>query len=329
MLKVFLATLDPALTLFVFMAIGFALNKAKILPQNMSKILATLLTWVFMPALSFNAISTYCTLDSLGNNAINLIFGIISVLIAVALSIFLSRFFVKEKCAELGIYRYALAFANLGYFGDPLVLGILGPEALAYYKIFTLPYSITIYTWGIAILVPQGTEKKSVIKQLLNPPTIATFCGIIVGLTGLRNFFPSFISSTVNQLGNCVGPIAMIIGGFTIANYSIPVMLKNKKVYVVTAVRLIALPIIMVSILVGLRAIVSTLLDITINNSVLFLCLIGTAGPLGLNTIVFPEAYGGDPRTGASMATISHTLGVITVPIMYTIAVAIFGVYGA
>lgn len=99
--------------------------------------------------------------------------------------------------------------------------------------------------------------------------------------------------------------------------------------YVVTAVRLIALPIIMVSILVGLRAIVSTLLDITISNSVLFLCLIGTAAPLGLNTIVFPEAYGGDPRTGASMATISHTLGVITVPIMYTIAVSIFGVYGA
>lgn len=329
MLKVFLATLDPALTLFAFMTIGFVLNKGKILPQNTSKILATLLTWVFMPALSFNAISTYCTVESLGNNVINLIFGVFAVVLSIFISIVLSKLFVKEKCAELGIYRYALAFANLGYFGDPLVLGILGPEALAYYKIFTLPFSIMIYTWGIAILVPQGAEKKSLIRQVMNPPTIATFCGIIVGLTGLKEFFPSFISSTVNQLGNCVGPIAMLIGGFTIANYSIPTMLKNKKVYVVTALRLIVLPIVMVSALFGLRALVSTLFDITINNSVLFLCLIATAGPLGLNTIVFPEAYGGDPSTGASMATISHTLGVITVPIMYTIAVAIFGVYGA
>ena len=38
---------------------------------------------------------------------------------------------------------------------------------------------------------------------------------------------------------------------------------------------------------------------------------------LGMNTVVFPEAYGGDHEPGASMALISSALSVITVPLMY------------
>ena len=57
----------------------------------------------------------------------------------------------------------------------------------------------------------------------------------------------------------------------------------------------------------------------------LFLAFVATATPLGLNTVVFPEAYGGNPKTGASMAMISHTLCVITIPLLYSLMVLIFG----
>lgn len=51
------------------------------------------------------------------------------------------------------------------------------------------------------------------------------------------------------------------------------------------------------------------------------LALIAVGTPLGLNTVVFPSAYGGDPKTGASMAMISHTLSVITIPLMYLLMI--------
>ena len=41
--------------------------------------------------------------------------------------------------------------------------------------------------------------------------------------------------------------------------------------------------------------------------------------PLGMNTVVFPEAYGGDPEPGASMAIISTTISIVTVPLMYAL----------
>ena len=55
------------------------------------------------------------------------------------------------------------------------------------------------------------------------------------------------------------------------------------------------------------------------NDSIVMLTLCATAMPLGLNTVVFPAAYGGDTTPGASMALISHLMSIITIPIMFTL----------
>ena len=56
---------------------------------------------------------------------------------------------------------------------------------------------------------------------------------------------------------------------------------------------------------------------------VLTLALFAYATPLGMNTVVFPAAYGGETKTGASMAMISHTLSVVTIPLMYLLFIVI------
>ena len=59
------------------------------------------------------------------------------------------------------------------------------------------------------------------------------------------------------------------------------------------------------------------------SKEVMILVLMAFAVPLGLNTIIFPAAYGGDTKPGASMAMISHTLAVITIPIMYLLFIVL------
>lgn len=53
------------------------------------------------------------------------------------------------------------------------------------------------------------------------------------------------------------------------------------------------------------------------------LTLVAFATPLGLNTVVFPAAYGADTSIGAGMALISHVLSVITFPLMYMLFTAV------
>jgi predicted permease len=147
-----------------------------------------------------------------------------------------------------------------------------------------------------------------------------------LGLSGLGAQMPGFLSNSLDTLSKCMGPMAMLLAGVTIAKYDFTSMLKKGKVYIASVLRLVILPIFIVSFLFGLKTLANTLFGMQIGNDVLFLSFFALATPLGLNTVVFPEAYGGNPETGASMAMISHTLCVISIPLMYALMVAVFGV---
>ncbi len=325
MLQTFLATLTPMLTLFFCIAVGFVANKTKILPETASKTMAKMETWIFCPALSFTTMIRFCTVDKISTHATNIVLGAITVAFGIAIAIPLSKVFVRQKGMERGIYAYALAFANSGYVGDPIVLALFGEEGLAYYKLFGLPITLLIYTWGISVLTPHSAGKGGAWKRLLNAPTIALLLGIAVGLSGIGKYLPTFVVSSLDTLKACMGPVAMLLAGVTIAKYDFLGMLKKKKVYVATALRLVAIPAVLIAVLVGAKTLANLLFGMDIGNEVLFLCFFATAAPLGLNTVVFPEAYGGNPETGASMAMISHTLCVISIPILYAVMVALFG----
>ena len=321
----FLATLTPMLTLFFCIAVGFVANKTKILPDNASKTLAKTETWIFCPALSFMTMVRFCTVPTLSTHATNVIMAVFAVSVAMAIAIPLSKLFVRENTPERGIYSYALAFANCGYMGDPIVLALFGEAGLAYYKLFCLPLHLVIYTWGISVLTPKDKANGSALKRLLNAPTLGLIAGIIVGLSGLGNYLPAFVVSALDSLKACMGPVAMLLAGFTIAKYDLLGMLKKKKVYIATALRLVAIPCVIVSVLFAIKSLANSVFGFSIGNDVLFLAFFATATPLGLNTVVFPEAYGGNPETGASMAMISHTLCVISIPLLYTLMTLLFG----
>ena len=325
MLQAFLLTIDPILMLFLCIIIGFALRAANILPKDAGKVMAKLITWVFYPALSFTTMANYCTVDKLGQNITYILLCCCGVAIALGIAIPVGSLLAKRKPSEKGVYQYSLAFANSAYMGDPLVLALFGDLMLSYYKLYCLPISLTIYTWGLAVLVPQNGKKGGVLKKLLNPPMIAMLVGIVVGLSGLGAYMPNFLSSTLNSLKSCMGPVAMLLVGFTVACYPIGEMLKQKPVYVATFMRLCVMPAIIISAVFGLKTLANLVFDLNIDNTVLFLSFFAVATPAGLNSVVFPESFGGDPKPGASMALISHVLGVLTMPLLYALMTFLFG----
>jgi len=279
----------------------------------------------------------YFTVTRLTHHLPNIIMAIIGLSIAIGIAIPLSHLFVRKKCYDRGVYQYALAFANSGYIGDPLVDSLLGEMALSYYKIVCLPISIAIYTWGVSALVPSNGKSGGFLKKLLNGPLIAMFFGMTVGLicgaiipnptdtTAYDILFPKFIVGTLDSLKACMGPMAMLVAGVTIAKYDFVGMFKKKKVYFATALRLIVLPTVILASVFGIKELANLVFGISVNNDAIILLFFALAAPLGLNTVVFPEAYDGDPETGAAMAMISHTLCVISIPLMYLLMKSVFG----
>ena len=307
-MQVFSATLNQMMVLFSFMALGYFLNYKGILPLNTSIALSRLETNVLVPCLVFSTFYKYCTLDNLSRKWTYVVFGAIITVVSVIIGILLSKFFSKDGYLQR-IYTYSFAVANFSFMGNAVVQGLFGEDVLFDYMIFTLPLCLYVYSFGTASLIPKNSNSnnKFTFKVFLNPICISMLLGAVAGLT--RFFIPSFLVTAITSAGACMSPLAMILTGFVVANFSIKKLLSVKRIYLASILRLIVLPILFVM--------AFKIFDI--NDTVIMLTLCATAMPLGLNTVVFPAAYGGDTTPGASMALISHVLSIITIPVMFAI----------
>ena len=312
MLQTFTATLSPMLVMFMCMIIGFVLKKKNLVPDNGDTVFSKLENYICVPALIISTFMNYCTVESLSTHYNLVLYCAIALVLALAIALPLSKLFAKNDEYKRNIYKYALTFGNFSFMGNaivPAILSAVDSEILYKYLLFTLPLHLAVYTWGVVILIPKGEEKKNPLKNLLNPIFFSILIGAALGLTGTKEYIPEFIMSTIDYCKACMAPLAMVLTGFVIGGYSIKELLSNKKVYIATALRLFIIPAILLVILKLIGA----------SELVLTLALFAYATPLGLNTVVFPAAYGGETKTGASMAMISHTLCVISIPIMYAL----------
>ena len=320
-MKVFYLTLEQMLMMFFLIAAGCFLRRKKLIPENTGSILAKLETLIFVPALSLYTQMTRCTVENFRKNAVLMLYGLGLTLAAIAVATLLSFLFVpKAKTAakryERNIYKYAATFGNFGFMGNFIVLGIWGEEMFFKYSLFCFFISILCNSWGLFILVPKDQNAgiwQNLKKGLLTPPVLAILLGMVLGLTGWTNYVPGFLVRAFETAGDCQGPVAMVLAGIVIGGYRFGNILKKWKVYIITVLRLIAIPAVM---LLVLRL-------FGVSDELLSLSLVAFATPMGLNTIVFPAAYGGETETGASMALISHTISVITIPLMYLVFVVL------
>lgn len=306
-MDVFLATLSPMLVMFVCLLIGFVLRKKQLLPDNAGTVLSRLETHILGPSLTINTFRRYCTVQSLREQSVYTLTALCVLAVAMIIGIFLGRVFSNDGYRRK-IYQYALVFANYGFMGNAIVPAIMGEEMLYPYMLFTLPLNVCVYTWGVSSLIPRGEKRKRWWQQLINPMFGGLCIGAFLGLSGLNAHMPSFLSGTLNYLAACMAPIAMVLTGFVVGGYALRSLLTNRKIYIVTLLRLVVIPLVFLSVLYALGA----------DRLTLLFTVFAFATPMGLNTVVFPAAYGGDTTTGASMAMISHTFCIVTIPLLYT-----------
>ena len=305
-MQVFTATLNQMLVLFIFMALGFFLNKKRLLPLDDSVVLSKLETYAFVPCLVFSVFYKYCTVENFKQKWTYMLYGAAVMAVSLPIGIVLAKFFAKDGYLKK-IYTYSFAVANFSFMGNAVVLGVFGEKVLFDYMIFTLPLNLYVYSIGTASLIPTEKGGKISVKTFVNPIFIALILGAVCGLLSVP--LPKFITTAISSAGACMSPLAMLLTGFVIGEYSLKTLASGKKVYLASVIRLIILP----------SAFMAVLLLLKTDKDIIRVALCATAMPLGLNTVVFPAAYGGDTTPGAGMALVSHLISVITIPVMFSI----------
>ena len=134
------------------------------------------------------------------------------------------------------VYEYSMVIPNIGYMGYPLVLGLYGSTGLLNFMMFGIPANLYIYGYGYPFL----TKTKAGWKALCNPSILAMAAGMIIGLSGIA--LPKLATDILETANNCVGPVSMLLTGIVISEYQFGQILREPRVYIITALRLLLIP---------------------------------------------------------------------------------------
>lgn len=304
----FLSTFLIVLLVIALAVPGFALKKAKLLPDGASNALAVLLLYVAQPFLMVSSLLNKTFTSSLLPD-----FAAVA-LFAVGLQLmlyFLSKlFFVKVK--EEPTRRICVAssyLGNVGFMGIPVMKALFPSDdtIILYTVIFNIVFNAM--TWTLAVYAITGDKSKiKPVKILLNPPTIATilalplfFCNVSV---------PDNVLATIGYLGDMTLPLSMIILGIRLADIKFKRLFTSAPVYGVALVKLIVSPLAALGVMLLVR------LLIPIETTVLVALFIIFAMPSASSALNFAEMYGGDCDTAAKATLTNTLLCVLTIPIL-------------
>lgn len=293
--------IEQSLLVLLFTMIGFALVKTKLVDPKHTKILSTLAVYVFLSSNVFRTFATNFTPTYLREKYPLVLVSAVILVVLILVMRPLSKLLTKESYKR-SVLSYCMTVPNYGYVGYAMAEGIFGSLMLQNVMMITVPIAMYAYTFGYCAL----SNTKVSLKKLINPVTIAMTAGAIVGLLQIR--LPSVPNQFLSKAAGCMGPIGMLLVGMVTAEYPLNELLKKKEVYLITALRLLVVPL-----LLGLAL---RLLKLEMAMIPVMLVM---AMPTSANAIIFPKLAGEDCHTGASLALVSNILCCLTVPLIFWI----------
>jgi predicted permease len=301
-------SITQSLVLLAYMAVGFFCFKGKILSEDQTKGISRLLVTVTLPLLIFTSMQRPYQPELL--REILVLFGV-SVLaygISIALA-FLLVPLMKAPPRQAGVYRFAMIFSNVGFMGYPIMEALFGKGSLFNTAIYNTIFQVLAFSLGISLLSADGGRGKIEVKRVfLNPNILAAGLGLLFFLAQIP--LPKTALSAMSRLGDVTTPLSMVFIGTTVARFSPGKLLRDWRVWAVSAYRVVAIPIIL---FLALRPLCATW-GFTLNVPIVI-----AAMPVAANAAILADQYGADAEMASILVIISTLMSMITIPLGATL----------
>jgi len=294
-------------SLFIMMLVGYACGKLRLFSEQFTKDLTGLLCGVSLPCIIF--VSMLQKSDQSLQSAslwiflVGMGFMIVSDLIAVLLSRLL-----PVSGGKRGVWVFAATHSNNIFMGFPVVYALFGEEGLFLAAIFNAAVALHLYSVGVLVLASRPGERVRVpLRQtLFSNINIALLLGLVFFFTQLE--LPAFLYSCVDNFGRITTPLSMVIVGLHMSKGSLLQAFKDKAALSVSAMRLIAMPLLAI-LLVGLLASEPYQLAYQV-------LALSIAMPTAVVIVVLTERYEGQVDFATNVVVVSTSLSLFTIPLM-------------
>lgn len=291
------------LQLFMMMFCGYLLVRLGVLKSTDSKPLSVLLVYIIVPCTILNAFQIEFSSEAASGFLLAMICAVSIHILLFIIVYGLDRFFHFSN-----IEKASLIYSNAGNLIIPLVTAILGEEWVLYASAFMVVQLFVIWTHGKSLVMgKKGADLKAI---LLNVNLIACVIGLAMFLTHLR--LPEMLGSTVKSLGGIVGPVGMIMIGMILADVDMKSIIKGKRIWVITFLKMIAIPAIIVLIMKysGISRMAAE------GVTIVYIALMATMTPSAATVTQMAQLYDQDVNTSTAINTLTMLMCIATMPLL-------------
>ena len=296
--------ITQVVAMFLMMVIGAVLYRGQLVDNAGSKQLSNVALYVATPAVILQSLATTFDAAKMVAGAACMALSFIFTLVSAGVARLYFR--DRQRAAQLGI-----TISNMGFMGIPLVQSVLGEEYVFYISACMAGQVPLIWSYGIW-LISQDTSKISLKKIATNPSIVAVVVGIVlfccsIDLTGV-------IKVTAQDMGNLNTGLAMLVMGIYLAQTDLRSLVRDRNLYAACALRLLAVPAIVIAVMVLLP----------LDPIVKLVVVIALSTPCGTVSAMFPQMFGGDYRFGAALVSVSTLLSLVLMPLVLAASLVLF-----
>ncbi len=288
--------------LFAVMLLGFIIVKAKVVKSTDSLVLSKISLYLLMPANIIAAFNVKITDEIVEGILLSLIAAVVIHIILLIID-----FFYKKLFHGTPVERASIIYSNAANLIIPIVAFILGDEWVIYSCTYVSVQLVLIWTQGVTLFSKQ--EKFNIKKILLNTNIIAIAVGATLMITGIR--LPKFASDLSSSLGTMIGNVGMLIAGMTAADMDFKKMLANKRLYLVTLMRNIICPFIILLLLRGVLPYIPT----ENASDILLVTFLATMTPSAAMMMQFAQVYDTEVEYSVAINIITTVVCIVTMPV--------------
>ena len=333
------------LSLLVLLGAGVVLVRTKLLKKEDSVTLSKISVFLLSPCVIVSSFSMQVD----GQAGHNLLLCFFYAILANFLFLFLGTF-LKRPLHLSPVEEMSLEYTNCGNFVLPIVAGVLGEEYLLYVSAYITVYNLLVWTHGIHLFQerdknsPEACSNKDYFKEvcskedyckaghskeeysngehkanalfkiLFNPNILAILFGVFLFFTKIS--LPAPLSLAISDLGKMIGPISMLITGIVLGTMSFKKILSYKRIYMITAFRLLLFPSIYL-LLISILSRIEGFLD----NPVLFLVtFLSAMAPSAANVSQFAILYGKEEEYASCINIFTTLCTILSMPILLYIS---------
>lgn len=312
MINLVFPLVSKILSLLVLVGAGVVLVKTKLLKKEDSVALSKISVFLLSPCVIVSSFSM--KVDGKAGQSLLLCF--FYAILANFLFLFLGTL-LRKPLHLSPVEEMSMEYTNCGNFVLPIVASVLGEEYLLYVSAYITVYNLLVWTHGIHLFQGKAEQTKeerlkenAFLKILFNPNILAILFGVFLFFTKIS--LPAPISLAISDLGKMIGPISMLITGIILGSMSFKKILSYRRIYMVTAFRLLFFPFIYLLLISVLSRI-----DGFLDNPVLFLVtFLSAMAPAAANVSQFAILYGKEEEYASCINIFTTLCTIISVPIL-------------